>query len=795
SSFTVQRAALEAAVARWKDRRAESLVVAGDPTSLCDHRVHREGLETIFDRVRLRSLEPLDASCSCRDYSRNSLGLCRHILAVVATIFDRPRVLAAWRRRPSMPKSGWTWDPIDRLTDHVGPLARLEWNGSTPPAWARSLVEPSQVDDGTTVLRPRTDLLEAATARGAFAIALGQELAPSSSVDPAVRVIVDEQCREWRRVERGRSFLDSYRRHIDELRRPLYEFQRESVLRFLERGRLVIADDMGLGKTAQAIAASHALFHEGHVRRGLLIVPASLKAQWAREWALFTDVPVEIVEGHAERRAAQLARTDRGFLIINYELLLRDWVLVQAWRPDLVILDEAQRIKNWHTKTARTVKSIEADYRLILTGTPFENRLPELASVVEWVDDRALQPVWRLQPGQVSSAAAADDTPALVNLDILRARLATFLVRRTRRHVLPALPERTDELVPVPLVPEQRAPHGDLERRARGIISVRKRRLLTAEEYFQLMQIRTMQRIVANGIAQLLFEQWWPWLEASEPTDELVAQLHAPKLIVLRTLLRRLLAEEGCKVVVFSQWRRMLKLAAWTLRPLFRERGTRPAFFTGREKQRQRQQNLVAFHDDPEVEVLFSTDAGGTGLNLQRAASCVIQMEIPWNPAVREQRIARVHRLGQEVPVRVFDLCAQHSIEERLLDAIDFKQSLFEAVLDGEDARVEFLGAPSFVENAGPFYEPNVAPLTIPERAARFAATISAAQERARRHESGAPTLASILLAGLEVQTRADGSLRVDARPEIASQLASWLEGLARGLALPSVPGVAPRGE
>ena len=151
---------------------------------------------------------------------------------------------------------------------------------------------------------------------------------------------------------------------------------------------------MGLGKTAQAIAACHVLRRSGRVRRGLLIVPAPLKSQWQREWLSFSDAPVTVVSGPPPARRALYDATDEGFLIVNFELLRRDAASLREWAPDLVVIDEAQRIKNAATLTARTVKTFAPRYRLALTGTPLENRLPELGSIMEWVDERALAPTW-----------------------------------------------------------------------------------------------------------------------------------------------------------------------------------------------------------------------------------------------------------------------------------------------------------------------------------------------------------------------------------------------------------------
>src|SRR3990172_6355500 len=151
---------------------------------------------------------------------------------------------------------------------------------------------------------------------------------------------------------------------------------------------------MGLGKTAQAIAACHVLFTAAKVTRGLVIVPAALKPQWLREWQLFSDAPVAIVDGGPEERAEAYRRRRRGFLLPNYKQVLPALPLMHQFRPDIVVLDEAQRIKNWATKTSAYVKQLKPEYRLVLTRTPMENRLDELASLTEGGGDPAPQPKW-----------------------------------------------------------------------------------------------------------------------------------------------------------------------------------------------------------------------------------------------------------------------------------------------------------------------------------------------------------------------------------------------------------------
>ena len=205
-----------------------------------------------------------------------------------------------------------------------------------------------------------------------------------------------------------------------------------------------------------------------------------------------------------------------------------------------------------------------------------------------------------------------------------------------------------------------------------------KRRPLTQAEFLRLMMLLTTQRIIANGLAQLRFEEIWPDLSRLErPTESTLKGLSCPKLLELRELIGQLALDQERKVVVFSQWRRMLRLAHWATRDVLARDNVRTAFFTGEEGQKRRTQNIVGFHDDPACRVLFATDAGGVRLNLQRAASACINIELPWNAAVLEQRIGRIYRLGQNRPIDVYNLVSEPGIESRISDLVGTKQAFF----------------------------------------------------------------------------------------------------------------------
>jgi hypothetical protein len=174
--------------------------------------------------------------------------------------------------------------------------------------------------------------------------------------------------------------------------------------------------------------------------------------------------------------------------------------------------------------------------------------------------------------------------------------------------------------------------------------------------------------------------------------------LFAPKLTAFRGLVEGFLPQPGVKIVIFSQWQRMLRLCHWAVSDLLADAGVEAVFITGHESQKRRTENIVRFHDDSAVRLFFATDAGGVGLNLQKAASVCINLELPWNPAVLEQRNGRIYRLGQTSPVQIFNLITQNTIEDRITELVGRKKAVFDELFDGTSDEVRFEGRQGFYQ-------------------------------------------------------------------------------------------------
>jgi superfamily II DNA or RNA helicase len=627
-------------------------------------------------RVTLRGLDAALASCDCDDFAVSELRTCKHVERTARSkarraVVPPDDVLSVWwlpRSRDQAP------DPLQEI--------RVDAPGGRVPAGLAERFGP----DGW--------LQGGDSAAASAAVEEARRLAADEGLiwdlDPRVTACIEQAARRQRRNERLRVVEEGselWRRVRGRIGFDLHRYQEEGALFLARRGRAFLADDMGLGKTVQAIFAALLLRETVAARRTLVVCPASLKYQWRREIELACGERAQVVDGPPGVRAAAYREWDAGFLILNYELVLRDLERIQACTPDLIVLDEAQRIKNWDTKTARAVKRLRSPHAFILTGTPLENRLLELHSLAEFLHPRALGPRWRLLPFH----AVTDTTGRVLayeGLDVLRARLRGFFLRRERSEVADQLPERTDNTFWTGMTPLQRKPY---RRHAAQVAAlVANQRPLRPADVRILLQALTRMRILCNSHAQYDWSRLERRVAAPEaPTRAELKALGSPKLEEFARVLDDLLEESG-KVVVFSQWERMLRLAHFVVRELLARRELRGEVFHGGLSARARNDMIDAFRREPEFRVLFSTDAGGLGLNLQEAASIVVNLEVPWNPAVLEQRIGRVHRLGQRRTVQVLHFVTRGAVEERVRQVVESKKALFEGLLDEQTDRVVF---------------------------------------------------------------------------------------------------------
>ncbi len=463
----------------------------------------------------------------------------------------------------------------------------------------------------------------------------------------------------------------------------LYDYQKEGVIRIIEEGRILLADEMGLGKTIQAIAATEIFANHFNVKRVLIICPTSLKFQWKREIEKFSKRDATVVEGMIHKRK-NLYQTPAFYKIISYGVCRNDLDLINSYSPDLVIIDEAQRIKNWKTQTAQSVKKIESEYAIVLTGTPLENKIDELHSIVEYIDGYKLGPLFRF----LHNHQILDEYGKLAgykNLREINSTLSDILLRRTKTEIIDQLPGRIDKNFFVELTKEQEADHNSYYDVVSQLVNKWIRQgMLSESDRDKLLLCLNCMRMVCNSTYIL-----------NEKTN------HGNKIAELKELLLEILQNPDNKIVIFSQWKRMFELVIKELEKL----KVPFVYLNGDISAKQRNEIIRVFQDSKDVKIFLSTDAGGVGVNLQ-SANVLINLDLPWNPAVLEQRIGRIYRLGQKKHVNIFNFIARLSIEHRILYLLDFKKSVFDGVIEEEGQ--DSVMMESFLESVKALTEVNI---------------------------------------------------------------------------------------
>jgi SNF2-related domain/Helicase conserved C-terminal domain len=645
----------EITLRRWRGRTEILSVKALEPDHPYFGAFRAQSVSGGSYEVEIRSLTELSNSCGCIDYRVNGLGTCKHIEGTIEAM--------ARGRTKSFRAAKETGSPrvevfLDRRTSHAPAVL---WPGESPGRNFKPVREwlgPYLGADGALTLDPEQieSLIaawDAAPARIRTMLRVSRYFTPW----------LDRARRERQRIEARAAFeaeIEAGRQTLDIVKHPLLPYQRDGVLHLAFGERALLADEMGLGKTIQGIAACILLSNLKQIGRVLVVCPASLKAEWEEQIARFCDRSTRLVFGSRTQRSAAY-RDPAFFTIVNYEQVLGDAEEINnTLKPDVIVLDEAQRIKNWQTKTARRVKSLRSPYAFVLTGTPLENRIDELYSIVQYLDPEILGPLFRFNRDfyKLDERGRPVDYQ---NLADLRARLQPLLLRRRKSDVETQLPGRTVKTFFVPMVEEQHSRYEDYHAPARQLIAKSQHRPLTQAEFERLQMLLACMRMVCDTPAIL------------DPTCRI-----SPKLEELEGILGDLLDEPDRKVIVFSEWERMLTM----VRELAGEMGVDAAWHTGSLPQQRRRAEINRFKQDPACRLFLSTDSGSVGLNLQ-AASAVINIDLPWNPAKLEQRIARAWRKNQMRSVNVINLVTEDSIEHNILHLLGRKQALADGVIDG----------------------------------------------------------------------------------------------------------------
>jgi ERCC4-related helicase len=592
--------------------------------------------------------------CSCPDFRKNTIGTCKHLIYAIGRIKSK---FPSGKRRKYKPKN------FTLTLQHVGAELDESKAPRTPTApIALCLTPPHKLSDEAAAIGGK--LIGATTTKIKSIVRCCGKLEKTGypvDIFPDAAEFIDQRLHQQRVESLIAEIRESPADHPlrkSLLKTTLLPYQMDGIAFAVGAGRSILADDMGLGKTIQGIGVAELLAQQSDIRKVLVICPTSLKSQWASEIQKFCDRDCQLVLGSMAERAEQYDN-EAFFTICNYEQVLRDILAIERVKWDLIILDEGQRIKNWEAKTTQVVKSLKSKYALVLSGTPLENRLAELFSVVQFVDDRRLGPGFRF----FNKHRVVDEKGKVLgykNMAELRKTLAPIMLRRTRDQVLKDLPPRTTDIVRIPPTEEQLEINNANMRVVAQICN---------KPYFTEMDFLRLQRslLAARMSADSTF------LNTKENPS------YSSKLERLEELLEELSQSENRKVVLFSEWTTMLDL----IEKILKRQKLRFVRLDGKVPQKKRKALVDEFQNDPACQLFITTNAGSTGLNLQ-AANTVINVDLPWNPAVLEQRIARAHRMGQSDPVHVYLLVTQETLEEQMLVALDDKRNLALAALDSE---------------------------------------------------------------------------------------------------------------
>ncbi len=606
--------------------------------------------------IEIRSLSEAADSCDCPDHQVNGLGTCKHIEAVLLHLRKRRKRLF---RAAAKTGSSRLEVYLDRRDNRVRLLIPVRID--TPElSDALSLISPLFSSDLHLLNDPLNAIPALKRLRAKMPDAVRKHVRLSRHLDEWLEKKQQQAALKQKKIA-YEADLAAGKRSANLLRLPLYDYQQQGMRHLAFTGRALLADEMGLGKTVQAIAAGE-LLHQLHgVERILVISPASLKGEWQEQIEKFTGHASLIIAGPRAKRLLQYRKASR-FYLANYEQILPDYAEINTiLMPDIIILDEAQRIKNWQTKTAGAVKRLKSRFAFVLTGTPVENRIDEIYSIVQFLDPSLFGPLFRFNRDfyQLDERGRAI---GYRNLDGLHHRLRPIMLRRLKDEVEGELPDRTVNNYFVPMDEEQRIRYEEYRVKVARLASQASRRPLSKEERDRLQQWLACMRMLCDT----------PYI--LDPECRI-----SPKLKELKTILSERLEEGEHKIIIFSEWVRMLEL----VREHLEKKGIDHAWHTGDVPLPKRREEIRRFKDDADCRIFLSSDSGSTGLNLQQADT-VINLDLPWNPAKLEQRIARAWRKHQTRPVQVINLVCENSIEHRMLHLLDQKRSLADEIMDGK---------------------------------------------------------------------------------------------------------------
>lgn len=484
----------------------------------------------------------------------------------------------------------------------------------------------------------------------------------------------------------------------------LYPYQEPVVLKFADRGSLLLAFAPGTGKTPTSLAAAEHLFDEGYAQFCLVVCPATLKYQWAERILQFTDSLVQVIDGTRKERQEQYTNAlttpkyqSRSFyMIISYDYVLLDEEIASL-SPEIVILDEASAIKSFKTQRSKKVKKLfkNIPYRMALTATPIENRPEELYSIMQWVDPAVLGRYDLFEKSYVIRHAKGW-VRGYKNLDVLNQRMGDSMVRKARTDpdVAPFLPDVDEANWVVPMDPKIASIYCAIAKdMLEELAKIPKHKVDLrfgpgmAEDDGPNGRLMAMHMCLEMLLCHPKLIEWSAKQYLKDSPDgseyayllcqsEYIPSLPVPKLDMLKQELEFIIDNPGSKILIYSKYKEMLRILAAEL-------PYKSIMFTGDMSAKEKDKARKLFADDPSIRVFLSSYAGGYGLDMNMA-DYLINYDLPWSFGTQDQINSR-HVRASSVFAMVFvrNLITFESIEERKARVLDRKRKMSDLAIDG----------------------------------------------------------------------------------------------------------------
>lgn len=476
---------------------------------------------------------------------------------------------------------------------------------------------------------------------------------------------------------------------LDELKLQPFPYQFLGISFLVNQERAIVGDVMGLGKSLQAIGATHILHRREKVSRVLVICPASLKYQWHEEIGKFTDHGAVVIDGTTAKRGKQydaFLQSEDLYCIINYELVRNDLEKLKTMPFDVIVCDEAHRIKNRTSKTFKALIQLNSPYKFALTGTPMQNRPEEIHALMSWIDKDALGGITKFRERHVVTGTKFGRRFVPLGakrLGEIRRKISPYMIRRTKEEVAPDLPPLIESQYYVDMSKEQR----EMTSSVTELIDQLSQEV---EDFFRKnpdAKEHKSQDQVMGYLGMLIAISDHPRLLSLSKSANAqrigrpgAKATTSPKLEALIELSEQAIANGDDKIVVFTQYATMKTLIDQRLRLYFGESSVGQGI-EGKMKPIDRQRSLNEFRFSDDIKFFVCTDAANYGLNMG-FASLLFNYDLPWNPSVRAQRNGRIHRIdGKLERYNVVDLITNDSIDEVIWGIIQKKEKLGEKII------------------------------------------------------------------------------------------------------------------